>query len=57
MSFNDLNLHEKYHPESEWMTSEMECYKCGEIWFAVHPICERLQCICGCWNQVPPLEG
>jgi len=56
MKFSDLGLHEKYHPESQWMTSPMECSVCHEPWVAVHPICEWLQCICGHWTQVPPLE-
>jgi len=56
MKFSDLGLHEKYHIESEWMNSQMECSVCYEPWWAVHPVCEWLKCPYGHWNQVPPLE-
>ena len=56
MRFSDLGLHEKYHIESEIMTSDMECWKCGEVWVAIHPVHEWLQCPNRHWVQVPPLE-
>lgn len=40
----------------EHMSSLMECSVCGYEWVAVHPVCERVQCKCGHWNQVPPIE-
>lgn len=40
----------------EHMCNLMECSACGFEWVAVHPVCERVQCVCGHWNQVPPVE-
>lgn len=41
----------------EHMVNQMICDSCGEEWTAVHPVCERLQCECGAWTQVPPITS
>lgn len=38
------------------MVSPITCHVCGFDRVVVHPLCERVQCDCGAWNQVPPAD-